>query len=196
VVTVVPLVFKPVPFEVTEAARTGLNKIRSMRAFSTPRLSSIVSEEGARAPTQSQAIPIYDLGIKDLAEDRGLDAAIHTGWRFLISYDNEVIASADAYFDPDGKPIFAQVNEGPMVQGIVSGVQGARAEGEIGRGKYEVRLLIAPALYVAVLWLVDMIGDNDIAIPIAPTSNNLIINKPIPTNRLLTILQEASKDAL
>jgi hypothetical protein len=93
-------------------------------------------------------------------------------------------------------PAFAQVNEGPMVQGIVSGIQAAETEKDIESGKYEVRLLMVPALYVASLWLVDMSGGNDKIIPIAPTLTGLKINEPLPVNEFFRVLQKAAKEAL
>jgi hypothetical protein len=190
----VALIFKKEPSEVADVVRAGLKKMEDKRAFSTPRLAK--TTEIGDIPELAQKIPVYNLGLKDLAEDRGLDAASHIGWRYLLGHDSEVIASADAYFFQEKKPTFAQINEGPMVNGIVSGIQAAETEKDIEKGNYEVRLLMVPALYVASIWLVDMVGDKDKIIPIAPTLIGFKINEPLSVNEFFEVLQKAAKEAL
>lgn len=190
----VALIFKQEPSEVAEVVRAGLKKMEDKRASSTARLARTTAIGGT--PELTQTIPVYNIGIKDLAENRGLEAASHIGWRYLLGHDSEVIASADAYLFPDRKPEFAQVNEGPMVQGIVSGIHAANSEETIARGEYEVRLLVIPALYVAALWLVDIVSGNDKIIPIAPTLSGFKIDEPIPVNEFLSIIQRDAKEAV
>jgi hypothetical protein len=141
-------------------------------------------------------LPVYNIGLTDLAKSRDLTAAVQTSWRYLLRHDNEVIASADAVVGPDRKPAFAQVNEGPLVGGTVRAIQTADAQEEVKKGKYEVRLLMVPALYTAALWLVDTTGGRDLAVPLDPAPPPLIANKLISAKELLLVLQEAAKAAL
>jgi hypothetical protein len=191
-----PLAFKPIPADIADVIKTGLEQMVSMQAFSTPRLAQIVSGQPEVSPDLFQALPVYHMGLAELAEDGDLGAAAQTSWRYLLKYDDEVVASADAVFGPNRKPVFSQVNEGTLLQGTVSAIQAADVEKDIKKGEYEVRLLMVPALYTAALWLVDVAGDRDLALPIAPCPPALTPDKPIPVEKLLAVLRDAAKAAL
>ncbi len=190
------LLFKPEPSEVAKVIRNKLDQMASIRAFRTPQLARAISKEAAKPPVPTQALPVYHLGLTDLAKDGDLSAASQTGWRYLLKHENKVIASAETVFGPDRKPVFAQVNEGPLVQGTQSAIRAADANEEVKKRDYEVRLLMIPALYTAALWLVDTKGRHDIAIPIAPVAPPLEPDKPIPIEKLLVVLRNAAKAKL
>lgn len=188
--------FKSEPREVAEVIRGGLERMASKQAFSTPSLSRIFSKVPARLPVPFKALPVYNLGLNDLAKGHDLRAAVQTGWRYLLKHSDKVVASVDAVVGPNQHPVFAQINEGPLVSGLISAINVAIAKDDFKRGEYEVRILMVPALYTAALWLVDVIRDRDMAIPISPTPPSLIPNKPIPANELLSVLRKAAKLAL
>lgn len=186
------LIFKSEPSKVAEVVRNGLGRMASLRAFTTPRLAKIIAgfpkDRALTPPIPFQAMPVYHLGLEDLAEGRDLSAAIQTGWRYLLKHENEVVASADAILDADKNPVFAQVNEGPLINGTVSAIQVANNE----KGEYEIRFLMVPALHMAALWLVDTTGRSNVAIPISPAPPYLMPDKPIPVRELLVVLQRAT----
>jgi hypothetical protein len=188
------LIFKSEPSEVAEVVNSGLQRMALMQAFRTPRLARIVAQQpralALTPPILSQPMPVYHLGLKDLAEGRDLDAAVQTGWRYMLNHENEVVASADTVLDADEKPVFAQVTEGPLVNGTATAIQMA----DTLEGEYEVRLLMVPALYTAALWLVDTTEGHDLAIPISPAPSYLTPEKPIPVRELLAMLQKAAKE--
>ncbi|HEY9246767.1 MAG TPA: hypothetical protein VIO11_07980 [Candidatus Methanoperedens sp.] len=191
------LIFKSEPSEVAEVIKNKLGQMASIRAFRTPQLARIISKGTAQPPVPTQALPVYHLGLTDLAEDRDLGAAaVQTGWRYSLKHENKVIASAETVFGPDRKPIFAQINEGPLVQGIQSAIRAADAHQGIKKSEYEVRLLMIPALYTAALWLVDTKGGHDMAVPIAPVALPLQPDKPVPVEKLLAVLQNAARAKL
>lgn len=184
-----PLIFKPEPQEVKQVVESQLGKMTSKQAFSTPHLAKMKEEDvGAIIPTQ--AVPVYHLGLNDLVENRDIAAAELRSWRYLIEHSGEVVASADAAINAEGKPVFSHVNEGPLVNGIISAIQTANSQEILQRGEYEVRLLMVPALYVAALWFVDTTGAQDQAMPIEPTFAPLITNRLITIEYLIATLQE------
>jgi|APFre7841882654_1041346.scaffolds.fasta_scaffold51768_2 hypothetical protein len=191
------LIFKPEPSEVTDAVKTGLNKMHAQRAFGTPRLARIHDDRADLAtptsiPLPLQALPIYTLGLNALANGKDFAAANQTGWRYLLKHENEVIASADAVIGLGREPEFADVSEGPLVTGLDSAIQAANSEKSLENGEYEVRILMVPALYVAALWLVDTVEGHDLAIPIDPAPSQLIPNKVVTGKELLAVLQKAA----
>lgn len=178
------LIFKSEPAGVAEVVWKGLKKMGK----TTPKT-------GRDAQTDS-ALPIYNLGLDYLKEGRDLSASMQVGWRYLLRHDGEVPASADAVSEIDGEPIFTQVIEGPLVQGIFSAIEVAKSEKGLIEKEYEVRLLIVPALQFAALWLVDIREGLDVAIPIEPAPLLLTPNRPIPTKELLDVLQKAAIESL
>jgi hypothetical protein len=191
-----PLVYKPEPAEVNQVVKAHLGEMASKKAFRTPALAKMMLREAAPPPTPTQALPVYHLGLKDLAEKGDTTSAALKSWRFLVKQGEEIVASADAIIGPDKKPVFSHVNEGPLVKGAVLGIQAANSNDEIKKGQYEVRLLMIPAIYVAALWLVDAAGKRDLAVPLEPTAPPLVANKVIPLNELMTIAQKLAKASL
>jgi len=190
------LSFKTEPSEVAQVMKSKLGQMTSLRAFRTPELARAISGGKAQPPVPSQALPVYHLGLTDLAKNGNLSSVSHTGWRYSLKKGNRVIADAETVFGPGRKPLFAQVNEGPLVQGTQSAIKAASTNKDIKTGNYEVRLLMIPALYTAALWLVDTKGGEDMAIPIAPVALPLEPDKPIPVETLLVVLRKAAKSTL
>ena len=187
-----PLIFKPEPQEVKQVVESQLGKMTSKQAFSTPHLAKMKEEDvGAIIPTQ--VVPVYNLGLNDLVENRDMAAAELKSWRYLIEHSGEVVASADAVIDAEGKPVFSHVNEGPLVNGITSAIHTANSQEMLQRGEYEVRLLMVPALYVAALWFVDTAGAQDHAMPIEPTFEPLRANELITIEQFTSTLQELAR---
>lgn len=191
------LIFKPEPKEVADAVNAGLDRMHTLKAFSTPLLAQRISQTrklaiAPSAPLPTQALPVYTLGLNDLADGKGFTAAIQTGWRYLVRHDNEIVASADAIVGHGREPQFAQVSEGPLVAGLDSALQAANLDKSLEKGEYEVRLLIAPALYVVALWFVDKAKGQDLAMPINPAREPLVPNKLMKESELLAVLHEAA----
>lgn len=183
------IIYQKEPAEAAEAIKTGLKQMAAKRAFSTPLLSRAVIEK-AEEPLPVQALPVYNLGLSDLAKGKDIRAAVHTGWRHTIQQNNEIVAHGETIIDPKGIHHFAAINEGPLVKGTSKAIDIAEKQDEIKKGNYEVRVLMVPALYVAALWLVDKSGKFDYAMPIEPSPPPLVPNKIIPFKDLLAFLQE------
>ncbi|MGZ4924870.1 MAG: hypothetical protein ACXV4B_00225 [Halobacteriota archaeon] len=165
------------------------------RAFSTPRLRAALAEK-AKAPTPAQAVPVYTLGLSDLAAEKDVSAAVNTGWRYGVMRGEEIVAHGETVIDPAGKHHFAATSEGPLVEGTAKALDAAEAEDEIKNGEFEVRFLQVPALYVAALWLVNKRGGPDYAVPVAPAPPPLVPNKLVPFDNFLMILHEEARKHL
>jgi hypothetical protein len=187
-----PIIYRNEPAEATEAMKSGLEKMVSKRAFSTPRLRKAIIET-AEAPVPAQAVPVYTLGLADLVKGKDVSAAANTGWRYAVKQNNEIVAHGETIIDPQGRHHFAATSEGLLVEGTTKALDLAEAQDIIRKGKYEVRFFQVPALYVAALWLVDKTGKSDMALPIAPTPPPLVPNRLIPFSDLLAFLQEKAR---
>lgn len=190
-----PLIFKKEPEEVKDIVESQINRMNMKMAFSTPRLAGLVAEAPAE-PIPSKPLPVYHLGLEDLADKAEIEASIQTGWQYMVKHEDEVLASAETVLDQDKNPVFAQVSEGPLVEGTVQAIDYAEEQEKIKDGEYEVRILMVPALYVALLWLVDKKNKADLAIPIAPTTTPLEPNNVMTMKEVMEILQKSAKDLL
>jgi len=191
-----PLVFKPVPSRIEQTIKKRLEKMSSKKAYSTPRLKKAILKEPEILPTPTQAMPVYILGLKNLAEKGDIKSAELKSWRYLIKQKEEVVATADAIFDRNNNPVFSHTNEGPLVQGVVKAIDTANSDNKITKGQYEIRILMIPAIHVVALWLVDLENKEDIAIPIEPNPKPIIPNEVIPIDKLMKTVQEIAKLSL
>lgn len=155
-----PLVFKTEPSEIKEVVKARVGEMTTKRAFRTPTLAKAMLEEAPITPVPTQAIPVYNLGLKDLAEKGDLSSASQKSWRYLLKQEERIVASADAIIGPDKKALFSHINEGPLVDGIAAALQTANENEEIKKGQFEARILTVPALYFAALWLIDSAKKN------------------------------------
>jgi hypothetical protein len=190
-----PLDFKKEPAEVKEAVESGLSRMTKKQAFSTPNLKRAIVA-GVVAPIPQQAIPVYNMGLSELAEGKSFNTAKQNAWRYIIKQSDEVVASADVAVGPEGKQALAQVNEGPLVAGTIEAIKAANAQETVKNGQYEARLLMIPALYVAALWLVDTAGKLDYMMPVKPTPPFLEENKLYTIDGFRTIMQKVTKEKI
>nr|MDO8114921.1 hypothetical protein [Candidatus Sigynarchaeota archaeon] len=187
-----PLRFKSEPLDVKEIVTKRLGQM-GQKGFRIPRLAKTIAEEGEQILVPVHGMPVFQIGLNDLAKGGTIDVAKQTGWRYLLEHKNSVIASTETVLGPEQKHHFAAVTEGPLVQGTVSAIKAADSLKEISTGEYEVRLLLVPALYAMALWLVNLQKGSDLAIPISPAPPYMTPNKIISLNDLLSLLQKEAK---
>lgn len=186
------MIYRKEPEEAASAIKAGLGQMAEKRAFSTPRLRKALSEK-AEAPEPAQALPVYNLGLSDLGKSRDVAAATHTGWRYAIRQDREIVANGETIIDDRGRHLFAATNEGPLVEGTRRALEAAEADAIVKNGKFEVRLFQVPALYVTALWLVDQDKKTDYAVPVEPSPPPLVANKLIPFADLMEVLNKKAR---
>jgi hypothetical protein len=58
----------------------------------------------------------------------------------------------------------------------------------VKRGRYTPTFLLAPAVYVAALWLEDEAGEADLVLPLAPAPTELKPMEPMPARAFLAVL--------
>jgi hypothetical protein len=117
------------------------------------------------------AVPhdVYTLGLDRLAAGVSIRDAEPVGQRFLVLDGDTPISSAEV--TPEGGDF--QANEGPYVAATAAAIEQAEQDPELSDGRYELRLLRIPALYLMALWLKDDEGDGDLVIPLDPAPEPL-----------------------
>ena len=143
------------------------------------------------APTNPHAV--HTLGLSELAQPgRGLAASRQTGWRYLLSQDNQVVASAETVADQQGQTQFSHFNQGPFVASTAAALDVAQRLPETTSASFDTRLLHVPALYTMALWLHGD-GSNDLLIPLDPAPAGIEANRAYPAAQLLDTLAERAQ---
>src|ERR1700733_11181294 len=147
----------------------------AVRAAAAKHVYQLASPRGAFAvlrdvPREQLALVaphrMYTLRL-DSIERGSLDAAQPSGWRFLITDNSRVLASAET---PDDTGDLPYVNAGPYVGSTARAIDELERLPEVSGSNYELRILKVPALYVVAAWLV---GGPPIVVPLAPTPSFL-----------------------
>jgi hypothetical protein len=160
-----PIMTPNPPAEVDAVARGSLNNLIQRRQLHVSALARV----DPAAVDLSAPLPVYNLGLDDLVADRPPSENSLTGWRYPISVDNRVVASAEVATEPgNANPRFSSVNQGPFDPAIETALERLASSGETTQ--HSVRLLRIPALYLMALWLhSDDQDDRYQPLPPAPT---------------------------
>ncbi len=150
---------------------------------------------GARLGDLALAAPhdVYTLGLDAVARGAGLDEAQVVGRRFLVMDDDRPVAAAEVA-DDDGSGF--QANEGRFVAATAAAIRRAEEDPELAEGRYELRLLRIPALYLMALWLSDDDGGADRVVPLAPAPKPLRPGASYAPDELLGLLREPARHRL
>jgi hypothetical protein len=122
-----------------------------------------------------------------------LDQATHTGWRYLLAVDDEVIVSAETDLRVKDAHTFTQVTDGPFVAGTVDALTFAETVMEERPQTLELRVLHVPALYLMALWLTPPRADEDTAtlyVPIAPAPTGVEANRVYEAGEFRTLVRQ------
>ena len=148
--------------ESIEAVQHNLSELAGRSAFRGRALGRINPLDVALAAPHD----VYSLGLDQLAEGASIDSAHPVGRRFMVMDGERPVASAEVAGREDGSGF--QANEGPFVAATARAIEQAEQDPELADGRFELRVLRIPALYLMALWLKDENGDDDVVIPLDP----------------------------
>jgi hypothetical protein len=110
---------------------------------------------------------VFSLGATDIAQGSHIERAKLVAWRFLLQNGAKTIGAAELACDSRGGNLrFSSLDTGPFAQATRNAVDQAERLNSVRDGRYELRVLRAPAIYVMALWLKNLQGPQDIVIPI------------------------------
>ena len=197
-----PLYIVDPPIQAFEVVRSKLADLASLAAFRTPGLRRADPAAIALStPHRTALLPLDRIkGARDLRS-----VAERKGWRFLLHDGDRVVAAveAQAATPPAGKGRraarsapereigghrFGQVNEGPFTTATETAIRRAESLDQVKKGRFAPSFLLAPAVYVAALWLEDQDGTADLVIPLAPAPSGLQPFEPMPAREFLAVL--------
>ena len=166
---------------------------------------SAVQMASAREPGFAAQFPVdvfvdshrnYFLGAREIADNCKIDRAEPVGWRYLVRSNDNTLMGADVQADANAH-FFAGLNiKGPFNQGIADALLRLDSEPAVQSGSFEPRLLRAPALQLVAICLKDMLGSNDLVLPVPPLPRILEPGKIYSPESLLSILRPAAQAVL
>lgn len=171
------------PVESIERAAASLTALATHGRFGTARL------RDARPEQLSLSVP-HEVFTMDLATLRTRPTHVQArpaAWRYMLEVDTRIVATAEMARQDE----FLHVNGGPEVSGTIRAMSIAEALGTDEPA--ELRVLSIPGLYFLAVWLKPINARNeeeDVLIPIAPTTSGVDANRAYPAPRLLEILSE------
>jgi hypothetical protein len=130
---------------------------------------------------------IYTAGLSALV-DRGLDAAVPAGWRYLVADGPRVVAGVE--LAGDESPL---LNGGPYVTATASAIDRLEARPEVADGDVELRLLKVPALHVVAAWVV---GGPSLVTPLAPVPSFLEAGRAYTEEEFAAAVREPARRVL
>lgn len=171
-----PLDFAAPSNTVLDALQNGLAQLSGDAPVVNENFNLIAVEESGAPPEKSWlqsslAHPVYSIGVRQLADGQGLQAAKPVSWAFFI---NPVPSSAvTAEVNSGATSRFAGSVQGPVTEGTLDAIQQASRNPIVVNGSYELRLLRITSLSFAAVWLADKSGTDDIFIPLKGVSRNM-----------------------
>jgi len=178
------------PPEVDAIARGSLNDLVQRQQLNVSALRRV----DAAAVDLSAPHPVYNVGLDDLVADRPPSENSLTGWRYLISVANRVVANAEVATEPGGaNPRFSSVNQGPFDPAIETELGRLASSG--GATEYSVRPLRIPALYLMTLWL-HSDDQDDRYQPLPPAPPPLQAGESYTWSELREALLQQARDRL
>jgi hypothetical protein len=100
------------------------------------------------------------------------------------------VASAETADDAGADP---SLNGGPYVASTAAAIDEVERLPEVAAGKFELRLLKVPGLYVVAAWLV---GDQHLLVPLEPVPSFLAAGRPYSEADFLHALEEPAARVL
>jgi hypothetical protein len=186
-------IVNPPPPEAIKTLETTLDQIAALAA--RPGDSPIFPSGYASKRRLNAAYPLFFLSLQELAEGKHIAGAQKSGWRFSLTYESGLIASAEVTFDPASSTYhFGEICSSKSCQDSISLLQHLATEPD---SEYEPRILMLPSLHTELFWLAVRDNTRDILGPLPPAPDFLPRDKSrFSADELMPLLQKAAKQKM
>ena len=159
---------------------------------------------GVPPPPPLFTLPVFVVGLRNLAQGIVTRGAKQVGWQFLTTGEGGVTISGDVPdSEPGGRPPSASRSQGPALEKAWAAYGDAERLDQVIASHYEPRALRIPVLHIDALWLrkkTDQLLseqlDGDLVIPFH-TFNPQLSAQPVFTMRqFLSIAQPLAQQQL
>lgn len=151
--------------------------------------------------TNAQApppFPVYVLPLDELAAGNMPQSGDPVAWEYLLVAAGQPVRTAEVHPDraaPQTNFAFAAISTSPAA-GIAQAIEAAEKHSCIAAGRYEMRLVRIPALYVTALWLKDLNGNADHYVVIPPAPDGFRAHAIVPGTDFFQLLQTKAAEKM
>jgi len=191
-----PIKNREAPAGAINALRDGLqhamgNNAPAARALAAPPAMMMArASPGAPRTVENEAAaphPVYTVDPLAIADGVLLEAAVPTGWRYLILQGDDAVA-AGTVVESHGKLEFSALNEGRLVGLTVESLTAAEAAFEDEHKDFELRYLEIRPLHFSAVWLHS--EDEDFILPLEDSQDaDIAAHSLQPESTILEMLQ-------
>ncbi len=171
--------------------------VEMLRAAITGRVSRTASTLDLSPPQHSHALPVFDFGVQDIVDGKGMDAARQVSWRYLFFTPDEPVMGAEVNCKyPAETHVFSLFNHGRCNAGTLAALEMAHMRKEVRRATYQLAALRIPTLGLFAIWLRHVAGGPDLLIPVQPAPSIVNAGHCYQVADLFELLQESAGRAL
>jgi hypothetical protein len=157
-----------------------------------PRSATYAAISGISPGELSVALPhpVYFVGVDNLVSGSLVEAAVFSGWRYIIlHHDRPLLAAALTSGIKTKEFEFSHASFSPFVSATIKGIRRAGKSKKLEKHAFELRLLEMPSLAVVSLWF--HAKGHDFFMPLPP------VRKPLKSYKLYSevTLTDALKDS-
>lgn len=157
------------------------------RHLANPLAAPHLSPAQRRNAHATDAFPVYHVGLDELERmEEGLAPPPPRFWRHLLVHQADVVAEVDVRMDT-GEPRVVAVHQGPRGPGTARALAEAQGLDLVKNGDFELRMLEAPGIFHAAVWLHGT--RDDLLIPVEPDKSALPLYQPTPLGEALPVLR-------
>lgn len=150
---------------------------------------------GGAAPNQ-EAHRVFSMGLQDLADNKGIEAARPSGWRFLASTPAGGAAAGEVSEPAGGQPAMTRLAHGSEVAELLKSAGEVEKLPEVEAGSYEMRAIEIPALLIQAFWLKSQTASPDLVVPVRSLSKGIELMHPYTADEFLRIVQPMAEERL
>jgi hypothetical protein len=167
--------------------RTALEDgLKALAVGPSPAASTHLAVAGnAQAPPP---LPVYILPLDELAAGNVPQTDHPVAWEYLLVTGGQAVRTAEVHPHPQTTFTLAAIST-YLAAGLAQAIDVAENDPGIAAGRYEMRLVRVPALYVTALWLKDLDGAADYYVPVPPTPDGFVPHTAVPASDFFQLLQ-------
>ena len=137
---------------------------------------------------------IFTLGLRDIVNTAGIQAAKPAGWRFLAGHLSGEVVAADVTEPIPGAaqnatPKMTSLSRDPLIARAIRAIHEVETLPEVQEKHYELQVLRIPGLLIEAFWLKSRDTGADLVVPVLTRSRELQVMRAYPIAEFLNIVR-------
>lgn len=152
-------------------------------------------------PAVSDGHQVFTIDPREITAGAGLEAAKAAGWRYLVGQPAGIASGGSTppsaevadVAEKNGLHTFSNSQTGRLVDATRKVMDEAARLPQVSAGSYEPRLLRIPSLYLDALWLKNLGAGEDLVVPIASKSSDLVAGQTYTGDSFINLVRELAQ---